>query len=178
MTTEKGYASSDDNAIAGQPPTAIVRFTVGISAAAIALFVLLLWLISADQADDAEDGIRTILVVGVMFVSGGLGASLYSLRGLIKHSSANDHSPHYNLWYYLSPLAGGISGMIVFFLLLGGALTLNVSAPRNEAVSGLTGIGLAPYIAFALLAGYAAREFMLKMKDLADSLFALRGGGE
>jgi len=38
----------------------------------------------------------------------------------------------------------------------------------------MAGIGVAPYIAFALLAGYASREFMLKMKDLAASLFALR----
>jgi hypothetical protein len=31
-----------------------------------------------------------------------------------------------------------------------------------------------PYIAFSLLAGYGSNEFMMKLKDLADSLFALK----
>jgi len=38
--------------------------------------------------------------------------------------------------------------------------------------------GRMPYVAFALLAGYASHEYMLKMKDLAESLFAPRKAKE
>jgi len=76
-----------------------------------------------------------------------------------------------------SPLAGGISGVVVFFLLLGGALTLTVAGPQGQTVHNIADLALAPYIALALLAGFASRPFMLKMKDLADSLFALSNKG-
>jgi hypothetical protein len=138
---------------------------------------VLLWATVARPAPEAQDpragGTYFLLVVGLTFVSGALGGCLYSLRGLIKHSALNDFSQHYNYWYLLSPLAGGISGIIVFFLLLGGALTLGVAAAQNPASVGVRDLALAPYIAFSLLAGYASRAFMVKMKDLADSLFAL-----
>lgn len=146
------------------------------SAVSIALFCGLLWVVShgtTTQGPDPQmDGVRTIVLVGLMFVSGVIGACLYSVRGLIKHSSEDDYDERYNYWYLLSPLAGGMSGIVVFFLLLGGALALTVT-PEATPLPSLAGFKLAPYIAFSLLAGYASRSFMLKMKDVADSLFAL-----
>ena len=106
-------------------------------------------------------------------MAGALGGSLYSLRGLLMHSSQNDYDTRYNYWYLLTPLAGGICGVVVFFLLLGGALTLTVAGPQGQTLRSIADLALAPYIALALLAGFASRPFMLKMKDLADSLFAL-----
>ena len=67
--------------------------------------------------------------------------------------------------------------VVVFFLLVGGALTLNISSIEGGTLTTVTTIGLMPYVAFALLAGYASREFMLKMKDVAGSLFALSNSG-
>ena len=54
------------------------------------------------------------------------GGCLYNFRGLTKHSTDQDFSEAYNLSYYLSPIAGAISGLLVFFLLMGGALTLSI----------------------------------------------------
>ncbi|MBI2508928.1 MAG: hypothetical protein HYV99_02765 [Betaproteobacteria bacterium] len=73
----------------------------------------------------------------------------------------------------MRPVAGGVSGVIVFFLLLGGAMTLNVGSPNAGAVW-TTLPGRMPYVAFSLLAGYGSNEFMAKLKDLAESLFALK----
>lgn len=36
--------------------------------------------------------------------------------------------------------------------------------------------GRMPYMAFAFLAGYGSTEFMAKLKDLAQSFFALKQG--
>ena len=115
------------------------------------------------------------LTTGTMLLSGVVGACLANLRGIMKHSADGDYKTEYNLTYYLRPLSGGLSGVIVFFLLLGGAITLNVGNPEARmAWSSL--LGRMPYIAFALLAGYGSTEFMAKLKDLAQSLFALKQG--
>ncbi len=108
-----------------------------------------------------------------MFLAGALGGCLYNFRGLIKHSTDDDYEVRYNLSYYLRPVSGGVSGVIVFFLLLGGAMTLNVGSPNAGAVW-TTLLGRMPYVAFSLLAGYGSNEFMAKLKDLAESLFALK----
>lgn len=166
----------------GQPPGGLIRCTVSSSVIVLISFCSLLWALAghgvAGEEPVAEGrhyavGIHTLLVIATTFVSGALGGCLYSLRGLIKHSAKNDFNVYYNYWYLLSPLSGGISGIVVFFLLLGGALTLNIST-SSEGLRGIEGLALAPYIAFALLAGYASRTFMLKMKDVADSLFSLK----
>ena len=163
--------------VVGQPPRAIVRYTVTFAVTALVLFLAVLWATSAFHPVAGRDakatGVYWLLLVGLTFMAGALGGSLYSLRGLLMHSSQNDYDTYYNYWYLLTPLAGGISGVVVFFLLLGGALTLTVAGPQGQIVHNIADLALAPYIALALLAGFASRPFMLKMKDLADSLFAL-----
>ena len=175
-------AHSGDGNI-GQPPGGLIRYTVFSSVIVLVSFCSLLWALSGHGIAGEETlpgggdvysaGIHTLLMIATTFVSGALGGCLYSLRGLIKHSARNDFNVYYNYWYLLSPLSGGISGIVVFFLLLGGALTLNIST-SSQGLRSIEGLALAPYIAFALLAGYASRTFMLKMKDVADSLFSLK----
>lgn len=173
---EEGPEGRSDSVV-GQPPRKILRYTVAFSVTALVLFLAVLWSTSAfhpvAERDANATGIYWLLLVGLTFVAGALGGSLYSLRGLLMHSSQNDYDTNYNYWYLLTPLAGGISGVVVFFLLLGGALTLTVAGAQVQTLHNLTDLALAPYIALALLAGFASRPFMLKMKDLADTLFAL-----
>lgn len=163
--------------VVGQPPKAIVRYTVAVTLTTLVLFPVMLWATSAfhpvAQQDAKSTGVYWLLLVGLTLAAGALGGSLYSLRGLLMHSSNNDYDIYYNYWYLLTPLAGGISGVVVFFLLLGGALTLTVGGPQGQTIQNISDLALAPYIALALLAGFASRPFMLKMKDVADSLFAL-----
>jgi hypothetical protein len=172
---EKPEGESDG--VVGQPPKEILRYTVTFSAIAFVLFLAVLWATSRFRPVAEQDANTTgrywLLLVGLTFVAGALGGSLYSLRGLLMHSSQNDYDTRYNYWYLLTPLAGGICGVVVFFLLLGGALTLTVAQPQGQTLRNIADLALAPYIALALLAGFASRPFMLKMKDLADSLFAL-----
>jgi hypothetical protein len=61
---------------------------------------------------------------------------------------------------------------MVFFLLLGGALTLNSGTPN--VASWQSQAGRMPFLALSLLAGYGSQEFMMKLKDLAETLFALK----
>jgi hypothetical protein len=102
--------------------------------------------------------------MALMFCAGALGGCLYNFRGLIKHSQHGDFDHRYALSYYLRPLSAGVSGLMVFFVLLGGALTLNAGTQGQAAWQSLT--GRMPYVALSLLAGYGSQEFMMKLKDL------------
>jgi hypothetical protein len=128
-----------------------------------------------DQIGSSSEMTRAfVLTMVAMLASGWLGGTLYNLRGLIKHASDNDFSTSYTLSYYLRPFAGAICGLIVFFLLLGGVMMLNIRADGSSSLPAWhTFVGRMPYIALALLSGYGSHEFMLKLKDMANTLFAL-----
>lgn len=163
----------------GQPTKHVVLYTVGITGLATFTFFLLLGTIpTLSASSEMENGADQktyifIMTLAIMFVAGALGGCLYGFRGLIKHSAGNDFLDSYNLSYYLRPFAGGVSGLIAFFLLIGGALTLSNPGTGTATAAWYTDLGRMPYIAVCLLAGFGSHEFMLKMKDLTESLFAL-----
>ena len=172
MTNESRQSSSNHLGSSGDVPRRLVFYTLAVTVAAGAAFVALLGQLPNVEEPPAQRLTHVfILTLGVMSAGGALGGCLYSFRGLTKHSADADYAESYNLSYCLSPVAGGISGVMVFFLLLGGAMTLNLGAGSSR--SWATFSGRMPYIALAILAGYGSHEFMLKLKDLAESLFAL-----
>ena len=114
-----------------------------------------------------------VMTMAAMFAGGALGGSLYNFRGLIKHSAEEDYLDAYNLSYYLQPVSGGISGLLVFFLLMGGVMSFTGGGAETSP-SWITFQGRMPYLAFGILAGYGSHEFMLKLKDVAESLFTIR----
>jgi len=75
---------------------------------ALVLFLALLWATSAFHPVAGRDakatGVYWLLLVGLTFMAGALGGSLYSLRGLLMHSSQNDYDTYYNYWYLLTHL--------------------------------------------------------------------------
>ena len=162
----------------GGPPKPVVIYTVAWTVVSAIGFLSLLTVLPGNRAGEPLPGeapnerVTLVLSSAVMFGAGVLGGSLYSLRGLAKHASLADYDRSYDVSYYLRPLSSGISGLLVFFLLLGGALTLSIGGGASTP-GWATFTGRLPYIAFSLLAGYGAQEFMAKLKDLADSLFAI-----
>ncbi|MEJ2535697.1 MAG: hypothetical protein P8048_01330 [Calditrichia bacterium] len=61
----------------------------------------------------------------------------------------------------------------MFFILLGGALSLNLGSNTNTS-GWMTFSGRMPYIAIAILSGYASQEFMQKLKEVAKTLFEVK----
>jgi hypothetical protein len=154
----------------------VIYYSVATTIIAVGAFVALNALLPSHQNPETPLLATTfIYTMALMFCAGALGGCLYNFRGLTKHSQHGDYHECYSLSYYLRPLSAGVSGLMVFFLLLGGALTLNVgnqSQPDQAAWQSL--VGRMPYVALSLLAGYGSQEFMMKLKDLAETLFALR----
>ncbi len=133
---------------------------------------------TSDQIQESQN-IKHIFLraAGMMICSGILGGCLYDIRGLIKHSIKNNFNKQYNLSYILRPFAGALSGLIIFLLLLGGVMSFDMggSEGSNFGKMGWTTFkGRMPYVTFALLAGYASHSFMLKLKDISDSVFATK----
>lgn len=158
------------------PPKRIIIYTTSMGIIFCIIFILLLLLVPNEsyvEDDLKNDKAIFVYTILIMTVAGGIGGSLYNFRGLIKHSADADYSRSYDISYYLRPIAGAISGLIVFFLLLGGVIVFNMNGKELDN-SWSTFPGRMPFIVFALLAGYSSHEFMLKMKDISESIFALR----
>jgi len=150
----------------------VIYYSVIATVVTAAAFVGLNAILPAEDAKAAVSVMTLTYTMALMFCGGALGGCLYNLRGLTKHSQHHDFDEHYSLSYYLRPISAGVSGLIVFFLLIGGALSLNVGNPGQAPWQSLA--GRMPYVALSLLAGYGSQEFMMKLKDLAETLFALR----
>ena len=151
---------------------------VGSSVGLVALLTYIPELPPASPSGTAPTGMGAILPLTsvAMCLAGIVGGALSNFRGLIKHSSEGDYGINWNLSYYLRPPSGGLCGLVVFFLLLGGAMILTIGTTATTAAWS-TQVGRMPYIAMALLSGYASTEFMAKLKELAQSLFALQSKG-
>jgi hypothetical protein len=111
---------------------------------------------------------------GMMICCGTIGGSLYDIRGLIKHSTKNDFDTLCTLSYLLRPIAGGLSSLIAFFLLLVGALGFSYNHDPVGGAGWTTFDGRLPFLAVGFLAGYSSQVFMLKLKEIADAAFSTR----
>ena len=110
------------------------------------------------------------MTVLAMIAAGIIGGCLYNFRGIILHTADKDYNDSYTITYVLRPVLGAVSGLTVFFILMGGVMTFNLGTDTGQE-GWLTFMGRMPYIAMAVLAGYASQEFMMKLKDVARTLF-------
>ena len=164
-----------------QPPAWLVGVVLGtfvVAAAALGLLMLHVPHRSGAEALEAflerETGRLFLYTCGMMIACGTLGGSLYDIRGLIKHSIEDDFEPLYTLSYLLRPVAGGLSSLVAFFLLLVGALGFSYSHDPVGGAGWTSFDGRLPYLAIGILAGYSSQVFLLKLKEVADATFSTR----
>jgi hypothetical protein len=162
-----------------QPPAWLVGTVIAYFAgAAFGLGLLMLSIPhragSATQAEYLEESSHLLFLFtcGMMVCCGTIGGSLYDIRGLIKHSTKNDFDPLCTLSYLLRPIAGGLSSLIAFFLLLVGALGFSYTHDPVGGAGWTSFEGRLPYLAVGFLAGYSSQVFMLKLKEIADAAFS------
>lgn len=131
-----------------------------------------------DAADDTTYRLVIIATLVAMFVAGAAGGTLCNLcndnllaflKGNPKDKSESE------IDYYLRPLRGAVTGLLAFFL--GNLLVTSLSINAAEQ-SWATMSGRLPYIAVAILAGYASPEFMFRLKEVAKTVFAKNDNGQ
>lgn len=103
-----------------------------------------------------------------MTLAGGAGGTLCNLRGMFRWISEKGGFPaRYETPFYVRPFTGAMTGLFVFFV---GHLFVNaLSAP---SVHWRYLEGRLPYVGMAIVAGFAAQEFMQRLKAVAQTLFS------
>jgi hypothetical protein len=163
----------------GQPPRWLVATVIAyfVAAAAALGFLMLRVPVRPQEAAlesflEQSSGILFLFTCGMMICCGTIGGSLYDIRGLIKHSTHDDFEPLFTLSYVLRPIAGGLSSLVAFFLLLVGALGFSYSHDPVTGAGWTSFEGRLPFLAIGFLAGYSSQVFMLKLKEIADAAFS------
>ena len=131
--------------------------------------------LDSNQHDAMDGGIfRWVIITTLiaMFVAGAIGGILCNLcnDNLIAFLKNNQSDPSQSaIDYYLRPLKGAVTGLLAFFV--GNLLVTSLSINATEQ-SWATLSGRLPYIAVAILAGYASPEFMSRLKEVAKAVFS------
>jgi hypothetical protein len=114
----------------------------------------------------------TIMLLTVM-MAGFLGGTLCNLSGLFTQILDNDGGfpGGLEIPFYIRPWTGLMTGLLSFFVgnLLATSLAVN---PAMDSWQNLTGRW--PFIAIAILAGFAAQDFIERLKETAQTLFSER----
>jgi hypothetical protein len=122
-------------------------------------------------------GSALVTTLVTVVVAGMLGGTVCNLRGIFTHTQNKGGllPTRLQIPYYVRPPTGAVTGLLTFFLghLLVTSLSLDPSVGSWEKLEGRL-----PFIAIALLAGFAAQEFMERLKALAITLFAERLGND
>ncbi len=155
------------------PPWSVVWYTALSLLTFTSLMVATIYCLEVFGPSASRKLPMTRLVVLMLF-AGAVGACISNIRKMVKYSK--DFDVDCCIWYYLNPLQGAVCGMIVVVLLLGGVLTLSQPQTNADVWNG-TG-PVMPFVAFAILAGYACNKFTRKLSDLADSAFAVTAANQ
>jgi hypothetical protein len=106
-------------------------------------------------------------------VAGVAGATLCNFRGFFAHlnEKGGRFPARLKLPYVIRPITGALTGLLTFFV---GNLLVSTLSVDATTRSWVTPEGRLPYIAIAILAGFAAHEFMERLKATAITLFSER----
>jgi len=144
-----------------------MRDSVKINLLGIFLFVTLLILIIIPVltyfSNIKDPVIRVLIYIGS---SGGIGGTIYCIRGFYQNLGEGTFKFNWTWWYLFRPLISVIVGIFVYFLIVGGLLSIG-SAPEVNYSKGVMF-----YCAIAFLAGFSFTQFADKLEELAATLFS------
>lgn len=99
-------------------------------------------------------------------LAGGLGGSIYCLRGVYLHASVKkDWDLAYRPWYYLRPIVSLCSGLVSFIFLKAGLLALDSELHQDANFWG--------FYALAFIAGLNVDKFVEKIEEIAHATWGI-----
>ncbi|MGD9130167.1 MAG: hypothetical protein PVH73_01170 [Candidatus Bathyarchaeota archaeon] len=112
--------------------------------------------------------VDTVLIRALVYIgsSGGLGGIVYCIRGFYKNIVSKEFDTIWAWWYLFRPFISIVIGIFVYFLIVGGLLSLGAASTIDYSRS------IMFYCAVAFLAGFAFTQFADKLDELASTLFA------
>jgi hypothetical protein len=106
--------------------------------------------------------VRTLFYVGA---SGGIGGSLYSIRGFYQNLGGKTFETNWIWWYIFRPVISIVVGVFAYFLIVGGLLSIS----NNADVTFTKGIMF--YCAISFLAGFSFSRFADRLNNISDTVF-------
>jgi hypothetical protein len=144
---------------------------------AIAVYLLVMLCVSAvvllqftQLSKGKETGSLLLNMIIVTAGSGGIGGTIFCMRGFIKHLIKADFDINYTVWYLFSPFISATLGVMSFLFIFGGLMGLSETGTDVVETLGKWNV-TALYMSVAFIAGYAVDEFVTKLHDLSKTLF-------
>lgn len=110
----------------------------------------------------ADDLIRSFIYISV---AGGIGATLYCIRGFYQNIADNKFDGKKWFWWYIfRPIIGFVAGVFIYFI-MGGLIGL------NSVELTFTSGGIMAYCALAFLAGFSFTQFADKLDMILKAIF-------
>ncbi|MBU0460853.1 MAG: hypothetical protein KJ597_05355 [Nanoarchaeota archaeon] len=111
---------------------------------------------------------QSAIIKSLIYVAcaGGLGGTLYSIRGFYQNLGEKRFEFNWTWWYIFRPFISIVIGVISYFLIFGGLLSVgNISDVNYEK-------SIMFYSAISFLAGFSFTQFSNKLEELSKTLFA------
>jgi hypothetical protein len=118
--------------------------------------------------------INDALIRSLAYVAcaGGLGGLVYLIRSFYKHVFRRNFRPEDFWWYLFRPFNSAIMGVMSYFLIVGGLLSIGGATAADYEKS------IMLYCGISFLAGFSFTQFADKLEDLAKTVFAKSGGSK
>jgi len=106
----------------------------------------------------------------IIACSGGIGGTIYSIRGFYQNLGEGSFNLNNWVWWYIfRPVMSAVIGVFIYFLIVGGLLSVGNISEINYSK------GLMFYSALAFLAGFSFTQFANKLEEIASTIFSKKG---
>jgi len=109
-----------------------------------------------------DNFITSIVYIGC---SGGLGGTIYSIRGYYQNLASGTFALNWGWWYLFRPLISVVMGIFTYFFILGGLLVVSTGSAGESG-------NLMLYGSIAFLAGFSFSRFADKLEEIATAVFS------
>lgn len=129
---------------------------------ASALVILIIIAVMTYFSNAYNSLIESLIYIGC---SGGIGGTIYCIRGFYQNLVENKFDLIWSWWYFFRPFISVVVGIFVYFFIVGGLLSLGSISEPNYTKS------IMFYCAIAFLAGFSFTQFADKIEELSSTLF-------
>lgn len=127
------------------------------------LLVLIILTIIVYFSNFESSLIKSLIYIGS---SGGIGGTIYTIRGFYQHLGENDFKFSWVWWYIFRPIISVVVGVFLYFLILGGLMSFRSVSEINYSRNILF------FCAIAFLAGFSFTQFANKLEGISSTLFS------
>ncbi len=129
--------------------------------ALLLLVGLPIWVYACDPFEP-----RLINILIYISCSGGIGGTIYCIRGFYKNLGSDSFEAKWTWWYVFRPIISAIIGLFAYFMIVGGLMSISNSPDVNYSKSVMF------YCAVSFLAGFSFTKFMEKIDLISGTLFS------